>query len=81
MHLPVMVNASFQHAFAYGFEMVDAAFIGRSGAVPSIENLRHTKRFKFYANLALPKHSRFIGWWFNASQQSRVRRMRFDGDA
>jgi hypothetical protein len=23
MHLPVMVNASFQHALAYGFEMVD----------------------------------------------------------
>jgi hypothetical protein len=28
MHLPVMVNASFQHASAYGFEMVDARFIG-----------------------------------------------------
>jgi hypothetical protein len=24
LHLPLMVNASFQHAPAYGFEMVDA---------------------------------------------------------
>lgn len=26
MHLPVMVNVSFQRAQAYGFEMVDAGF-------------------------------------------------------
>jgi hypothetical protein len=67
-----MVNASFRRASRYGFEMVTPLFIAADDcALLSIENLRHPKRFRFYENLAVAKHSRFIGWWFNGETKPR----------